>query len=489
MVVHYLNLIDHDGAYYYDQLGALYVLSIYTPSIYFSILFICNKCEHSGRYHNHWSNDSPSEVLDTNDRVHVYFCTALAVIGAVLLLLCVLRRRQKQQDDQSGDMRGRISRIIQDFTIPPASSPQPLISPTQSYTNDRPPLTPPLRLRDRKLLPSLLRPLSRSESTVFGPPFDTHHSNRSSSSHYSIHSQKKTKEAGGGSFPVSPICSPTYEPRQEKTYHKIPSSLINSPASLSPEPSSPPYTRLKSPPPVAFTFPPRYSPDSLHHHQCAGSPPRKGPSSSLRRAVTSATSTSSSDYNQDYYANSRRTNSTDTATTVVAAPLPPPPPPQQQEQHYPTAISSNPFAPTPPSSPTRPRRPHDEPLEIPDLVSPLTSMTSPASPSPGPPPNKALPPPPGSRRTSSVVSEIGMASTTANTTSGTSLRSLQGQEGQQHQGGPPGPGEGRGGRRSRDSWGSWGDTAGDRSIVGVALSPSGSLSLPGRGAGTVYPYP
>lgn len=438
-------------------------------------------------------NQLPTEAV-----VAIAVCTALAVVGAALLLLCVLRRRQKQQDDYPNDMRSRLSRMVQDFTIPPASSPQPLISPTQSYTNDRPPLTPPLRLRDRKLLPSLLRPLSRTESTVFGPPFDTPHRNNSSSSHYSSHSQKK-KEGGGQPFPPSPICSPTHdklEPRQENTYQNAaPPSYINSPASLSPEPSSPPYTRLKSPPPVAFTFPPRPSPDDP---QSSGSRPRKGASSSLRKAIAS-TSTTSSDYDQHPSANSR-TNSTDTATTVVAAPQQRQQ--QQHEQHHPTAISTNPFAPTPPSSPIRPRRPHDEFLEIPDLVSPLTSIMSPASPSPGPPPNKALPPPPpapGSGRTSSAASEIGIATTTTTAGAGrspgsVSLRSLQEQE--QHHDVRPVGGGGRGRERSsraasRDSWGSWEDTTGDRSIIGVALSPSGSLSLsaPSRGAGTVFPYP
>ncbi|KUI58612.1 hypothetical protein VP1G_05918 [Cytospora mali] len=450
-------------------------------------------------------NQLPTEAI-----VAIAVCTALAVSGAVLLLCCVLRRRQKQQEDYSSDMRRRISRIMQDITVPPASSPQPLISPTQSYTADRPPLTPPLRLRDRKLLPSLLRPLSRPESIVFGSPFDTHHSNYSNSSYYSSQSQKKVDQGGGGSFPASPICSPTYdklEPQQEKTHKKAPSSLVNSAMSLSPEPSSPPYTRLKSPPPVGFTFPPRYSPDNLYHHQYTGSPPRKGAtsSSSLLRKANTSTSTTSSDYNQDYQINSK-TSSIGTEATVVG--------PQEQQTHHQqqhsTVIFTSRASPTPPSSPTRPRRPHDEPLEIPDLVSPLTT-TSPTSPSPGPPPNRALPPPPmpGSGRSSSAASEIGIATTTTTTTTvpnmtsaGTrrspgsiSLRSLQEQEQEEdlddhHQSSGSSPVEGKRSRTvSRDSWGSWEDTSGDRSIVGVAMSPSLSGSLSGRGVGTVFPYP
>lgn len=476
--------------------------------------------------------------LPTQAIVAIAVCTALAVVGAVLLLFCVLRRRQKQQDDCSSDMISRISRIVQDFTIPPASSPQPLISPTQSNTADRPPMTPPLRLRDRRILPSLLRPLSRPESIVFGLPFSTNHSNHSSNNHYSGYGQKQ-REVGRGEepFPVSPICSPTYdtlEPRQEKMHQKVPSSFINSVASLTPEPSSPPYTRLKSPPPVAFTFPPRSSQDNLPH-QSPGTPLLKRAPSSLRREIMSK-STTSSDYNIHDYQASARTNSSGTATTVVAYQ------PQQQQQHeeeqprqgrqdqqqQPTAISANPFAPTPPSPPIRPRRPHDEPLEIPDLVSPLAvMMTTPASPSPGPPPSRALPAPPppplplgsgsGSGRTSSAASDIGIATTTtASSTMSTaglsadarrspesiSLRRLQ-----EHRGGSgpapvpapgPEPGEGRGSRAAiRDSWGSWEDTTGAGVIVGVAISPPPPLSLPrsvpgspsGRRAGIVYPDP
>lgn len=230
-----------------------------------------------------------SRTIPTEAIVAIAMCTTLALVSAVILLVCVLRRRQKQLGEHDGDIRSRISRIVQGFAAP-AGSPQRLISPSQSYCTDRAPLTPPLPLRDRKLLPSLLGPISRPASVVFGPPLEGHHSNNSQSSCYSSHRQDDKDF-----FPSSPICSPTYsrlEPRQEKMHQTAP-SLVTSAASLTSEPSSPPYTRLKSPPPVSFIFPPS-SQDSTAHPV---PPYPKGRASSLRNEITSVTSSSSSNYN------------------------------------------------------------------------------------------------------------------------------------------------------------------------------------------------
>lgn len=408
---------------------------------------------------------TPSRALPTEAIVAIAVCTTLALVSAVILLICVLRRRRKQLGEHDGDMRSRISRIVQGFAAP-ADSPQRLISPSQSYCTDRPPLTPPLPLRDRKLLPSLLGPGSRPTSIVFGPPFETHHGNNSQSSCYSSHRQDDKD-----SFPPSPICSPTYnrlEPRQERIHQAAP-SLVTSAASLTSEPSSPPYTRLKSPPPVSFTFPPS-SQDNTTTHPV--SPYTKGRASSLRNEITSTTSTTSSNYTL----HERHPNSTGTATISVidAADSP--------------SISTSLSAPTPPSSPIRPRRPHEGPLEIPDLVSPLGT---PRSPSPGPPPSKALPPPPLSLRPPPASMGIGVATTTGARAGSASPQSrpeysLRGHsQGRHHhrqqrynQGAAAAEGASAG---SRDSWGSWGDDLTPASLIGRAISPPA-----GR---TVYPYP
>lgn len=399
---------------------------------------------------------TPSRTLPTEAIVAIVVCTTLALVSAVILLICVLRRRQKQLGEHDSDIRSRISRIVQGFAAP-ADSPQRLISPSQSYYTDRPPLTPPLPLRDRKLLPSLLGPISRPSSIVFGPPFERHHSNNSQSSCYS--SQKPDDR---DSFPSSPICSPTYnrlEPRQEKMHQTAP-SLVNSAASLMSEPSSPPYTRLKSPPPVSFTFPP-----SSHDNTTHPVPPYpKGRASSLRNEITSTTSTTSS----NYITHERHPNSTGTATIslVDAADNP--------------SISTSPSAPTPPSSPIRPRRPHDGPLEIPDLVSPLSI---PRSPSPGPPPSKALPPPPLSLRQGPASTGIGIATTTGARAGGAASPQSH-RQGRHHRHhlynqGTAGPADGEQ-AASRDSWGSW-EALTPASLIGRAISPPA-----GR---TVYPYP
>ncbi|KAH8769878.1 hypothetical protein F5883DRAFT_667365 [Diaporthe sp. PMI_573] len=407
---------------------------------------------------------TPSRALPVEAIVAIAVCTTLALVSAVVLLVCVLRRRQKQLGEHDGDIKSRISRIVQGFTAP-ADSPQRLISPSQSYYTDRPPLTPPLPLRDRKLLPSLLGPNSRATSIVFGPPFERHHSNNSQSSCYSSHRQDDKD-----SFPSSPICSPTYnrlEPRPERTHQTAP-SLVTSAASLTSEPSSPPYTRLKSPPPVMFTFPSSSQDNTTH----TVFPYPKGRASSLRNEIASTTSTSSS----NYITHERHPNSTGTATISVVDGADNP------------LMSTSPSAPTPPSSPIRPRRPHDGPLEIPDLVSPLSI---PRSPSPGPPPSKALPPPPLSLRPSPGSMGIGVATTTGTGSRRASPQSRPeyGHHGHPYQGRRHLPhnrqyqgsaAADRGRAASRDSWGSWEDLT-PTSLIGRAISPPA-----GR---TIYPYP
>ncbi|KAG8160107.1 hypothetical protein KVR01_009643 [Diaporthe batatas] len=406
---------------------------------------------------------TPSRTLPTEAIVAIVVCTTLALVSAVVLLICVLRRRQRQLGEHEGDIRSRISRIVQGFTA--ADFPQRLISPSHSYYADRPPLTPPLPLRDRKLLPSLLESTSRPNSIASGLPFERYHSNNSQSSCYSSHRQDDKE-----SFPSSPICSPTYnrlEPRQERMHQTAP-SLVTSAASLTPEPSSPPYTRLKSPPPVMFTFPSASHDNTTH----ALHPYPKGRTSSLRNEIVSMTSTNSS----NHLTHERHPTSTSTATIALA---------DGADHHL---MSTGTSAPTPPSSPVRPRRPHDGPLEIPDLVSP---MSTPGSPSPGPPPSKALPPPPLTLRSSPVNTGIGVATTTGVSSERALARSPpeHGQRGPAYQGrrhhshnrhdrGSAAVERVRG--ASQDSWGSWEDLT-PASLIGRAISPPA-----GR---TVYPYP
>ncbi|KAF3766411.1 hypothetical protein M406DRAFT_356331, partial [Cryphonectria parasitica EP155] len=128
-------------------------------------------------------NTPPGQRLSTQGIVAIAVCSTIAVTATILLLFCALRRRRRQQealgDSSIGGLRSRISRVASDFAMPPVESYQPLISPTSSLNaNDRAFLTPPLRLRDRKILPSLLLPSSYTEqqhplpvppSIVIGP--------------------------------------------------------------------------------------------------------------------------------------------------------------------------------------------------------------------------------------------------------------------------------------------------------------------------------
>lgn len=101
-------------------------------------------------------------------------------------------------------------------------------------------------------------------------------------------STSSTCLVGSSRFPSSPICAPTFnklEPRLERmlqsSHYSTDGSSIMSPPqsavggrrSASAESPSIPSTRLRSPPPVTFTFPMRTSADPNHHQhaRCASS--------------------------------------------------------------------------------------------------------------------------------------------------------------------------------------------------------------------------
>lgn len=447
---------------------------------------------------------APIGQLSTQGIVAIAVCTALGVASALLLLFCVLRRRRKLQEESSGGRNSRISRVTDDFTIPPADSYQPLRSPSHSMTNERPPLTPPLRLHNRKILPSLLRPLSRTDSMVFGPPFETT-DHRCSSLYSTTYSQSTkhdeataTTPAGRTSFPSASNCAPTagkLEPLQKGRQESPPqgtaaSSVTTSPIVVTSEPSSPPYTRFKSPPPANFTLPPlqNFGPSSAapkSWHRRGGPASSASKSSGKAGAGFGAYSSASTSASSNYHHHQPLSHGPrDEGHRVTGTPEP-------------TAISAKPpLTPTLPLSlPTRPRRPHDEPLEIPDLVSPAGSPTKPppslpssrvpplpwaaAAPSPPsyPAPRIAAAldtsglPPPSSERAS--ASGIGVARTTGGTVAAMAPSpqgsiSLQNLAGQHREG-------------SRDSWGSWEETEMTTTgrMFGVSFPPApGSGTLP-----------
>lgn len=119
-----------------------------------------------------------------------------------LAFLC-LQRRKKHRSGLD-DVRGR-SRSRLDNFVAPRGSPAPLISSSQ----DSRPLIPPLRLRDRKLLPSILRSShNQSPSPPLTPLTPAHSHGGGGGGHSSV------------VFPSSPITSPTTNklvPRHERT--------------------------------------------------------------------------------------------------------------------------------------------------------------------------------------------------------------------------------------------------------------------------------
>ncbi|KAK0704880.1 hypothetical protein B0H67DRAFT_363110 [Lasiosphaeris hirsuta] len=283
---------------------------------------------------------SSGSALSGPAKIAIAACSAVGLVAIISLILFCLYKQKRRKASAHRTMRSQL-RLTQH--VPPSGSPTPLISPANSAIGGGPPLTPPLRLRDRRFLPSILRPGNRSPSPPLTPLTPA----------YSPHNPTAV-------FPSSPICSPTTNklvPRYERTPR--PNTSSNASSSLPP-----------IPPQIAYAM-----------SSCG---PNRGSLSSYGGA--SSTTGHSSLRNEI---------------------------PRSHPLHdISTANNNNMSAgPTSPSSPTRPPRPHDSPLEIPDLVSP-------ASPSPslsplGPPPNRALPLPPGMMSTGSTVPFTAVGGTSA----------------------------------------------------------------------------
>lgn len=130
--------------------------------------------------------------LPTGVKVAIAVSSVLSLLAALLLALFLLHRRRKHNHAVLSSGLPISTKSHDHVYRPPGSATSHLID---SPNTTRPPLTPPLRLRDRKLLPSILNRPSRSPSPPLTPLDPVH-------------------------FPSSPICSPTTNrliPRHEKT--------------------------------------------------------------------------------------------------------------------------------------------------------------------------------------------------------------------------------------------------------------------------------
>ncbi|KAL2131906.1 hypothetical protein VTI74DRAFT_4462 [Chaetomium olivicolor] len=341
--------------------------------------------------------------LTGQGKAAVAICSVLALIALVTFVLLCLRRRKKRKASFRRALRSR-----RGFDhAGPAGSPTPLISPASSAIGTRTILTPPLLLRDRKFLPSILRPGSRSPSpplTPLTPAYSSQHSN-----------------AGAGVFPSSPICSPTTSklvPRHERT---------GTPRAY------PGYPPPLSTPESTFALPAPGMIPSHHHpwaHESNSNPnPNRGSASAsgtssfyaphVPSSSHSGTSTAHSSLRHEIpigipaWVNTNTTTAgsstipttTATATNTLAAatstnltslsmastppPLPPAPPgsPGSVSASRSSLAYTHTYGPGygygqthghahgpayPYHHPARPPRPHEGMLEIPDLVAPAT---------------------------------------------------------------------------------------------------------------------
>ncbi|KAF7562384.1 hypothetical protein G7046_g1753 [Stylonectria norvegica] len=97
-------------------------------------------------------NGDDSEGLSTGVKVTIAVCILVGLLAFSTLIMCLLRRRSHKHN---GD--GFRRHIKHHTSPPPAGSPTPLFSPTLSHTDqDGVPLTPPARLRERRLLPTVV---------------------------------------------------------------------------------------------------------------------------------------------------------------------------------------------------------------------------------------------------------------------------------------------------------------------------------------------
>ncbi|EEY15410.1 predicted protein [Verticillium alfalfae VaMs.102] len=141
------------------------------------------------------SNEGPGP-LSAGSRAAIAVCCVLFLIVFLVSILCYLRRRRQRDQGYPPSLRYADS-------VKPADSPTPLISPTMSAEARSRTSLPPLRLRDRRLLPTILTPDPASSDHLGHMPG----SPRAPPPTYS-------------SFPPSPLRSPATSklvPRHEHT--------------------------------------------------------------------------------------------------------------------------------------------------------------------------------------------------------------------------------------------------------------------------------
>ncbi|KAK3320620.1 hypothetical protein B0T19DRAFT_244239 [Cercophora scortea] len=134
--------------------------------------------------------------LSQGSKIAIAVCSTVALLVIICVALFCLRRRHRHRSSFHSHLR------LAGGMRMPGGSPTPLISPANSATGSAAPLTPPLRLRDRRFLPAILRPGNRSPSPPLTPLTPAYSPGYPSAV-----------------FPASPICAPTTNklvPRHER---------------------------------------------------------------------------------------------------------------------------------------------------------------------------------------------------------------------------------------------------------------------------------
>jgi hypothetical protein len=280
-----------------------------------------------------------------------------------MLLLYLCRRRKKRQTGPADEMEAKddFSQPGRDDGHQPTDSPTPLLPRDRAGRQDSSghaelPI-PPLRLRDRKLLPSFLKPLTRPGS----PPL--------------------TPLTPNPLFPCSPLCTPTTSRLAPRNEAGLRGSYQNNNNNNSTTTTS---SKNKN-----------HNNNHNHHNNNHGSnaTPRSPPEAMVSFMPGLAITTTCSDSGKGGRSSmgSYAASSTTARSSV------------RNDVTTPSATSGTPLRASAPTSPERPPRPHEGPLYIPGLLRPAHfsavassrngSSTS-LAPPPRPPPQRALPPPP-----------------------------------------------------------------------------------------------
>ncbi|KAH9988128.1 hypothetical protein F4779DRAFT_638496 [Xylariaceae sp. FL0662B] len=155
---------------------------------------------------------SVSGGLSEGSKAAIGICSSLAIIAIIFLVVFLLTRRQRHgSQDFFNGTRGT-PRQNGSYSGPQSGSRTPLISPPPSIASKGPPLTPPARLSDRRLLPPILKSGTPHSSSAFalGDPLfpPTPLSTPTDAKNEHAHAPGHDRQAAATSIAKSPVSPP-----------------------------------------------------------------------------------------------------------------------------------------------------------------------------------------------------------------------------------------------------------------------------------------